>query len=198
MIYVEANCFWPGGQFWHEDPFRVRNRILSSPVVVHSKWQLPSNHCEYAIDVSCSSRSRRLTFVFSCFPLVDGKGNWDWRQNLPLYSNTAFRLCMEESMNSCHSSGMYLMFIVVVRPSTYTELTLCNEELLKLLLARERWCYLHSVLQNIQLWMLEDISSAVFFESWRSLTRSESSFCAMLCGLAEVAFRKYSVSSAER
>jgi hypothetical protein len=36
----------------------------------------------------------------------------------PLCNNNAFRLCMEESTNSCLSCGLYLMFIVVIRPST--------------------------------------------------------------------------------
>lgn len=64
VIYVKASSFWPGEQFWHDNPFRVRNRILCSPVAVLSKWQLPSNHCEYAIDVSCISHIREFSSWF--------------------------------------------------------------------------------------------------------------------------------------
>jgi hypothetical protein len=35
----------------------------------------------------------------------------------------------------------------------------------------------------------EDNSSALFFNGFRSLMRSESAFCMILCGLAEVMFR---------
>jgi len=39
----------------------------------------------------------------------------------PSCNNNAFRLCMEECMNSCHSSGLCLMFIVVIRPSAFLQ-----------------------------------------------------------------------------
>jgi len=35
--------------------------------------------------------------------------------------NNAFRLCMEEFMNTCHSHGLYLMFIVVIRSSAFLQ-----------------------------------------------------------------------------
>ena len=143
----------------------------------------------------------RIFFVFSYFPFVGGIGNRDWNSAFPLCNNFALRLCMEESVNSCHSSGMSLIFIAAVRPSTYTQtlsFTFCYEELLEILLEPEKCCHLHCVLQNIQLWSLEDNSSALFFDRWRSLTKSESSFRAILCGSAEITTRKNSVSSAER
>jgi hypothetical protein len=39
----------------------------------------------------------------------------------PLCNNTAFRLCMEGSMNSCHSSGLYLMFVDAIRPLMFLQ-----------------------------------------------------------------------------
>jgi hypothetical protein len=37
---------------------------------------------------------------------------------------------MEESMNNCHSSGLYLKFIVVISPSTFlqAQFILCYED----------------------------------------------------------------------
>jgi hypothetical protein len=43
----------------------------------------------------------------------------------PSCNNNAFRLCMEEFMNSCHSSGLYLMFTVVIRPAFLQALSSC-------------------------------------------------------------------------
>jgi hypothetical protein len=39
----------------------------------------------------------------------------------PSCNNNAFRLNMEEFMNSCHSSGLYLMFTVVIRPFAFLQ-----------------------------------------------------------------------------
>ena len=179
-------------------PFRVRNRILCSPVAVPSNGsylQITANMPLMCLVVHAAEKFLRVFMFPSC-----GRHRQQGLKTVSIRCATTLHL----------GYAWKSLWTVVILPEcarcsllqldarlTNTDFTLCYEELLKILLAREKCCHLHGIIQNIQLWSLEDKSSVLFFDSWRSLTRSESSFCAMLCGSAEVTFRKNSVLSAE-
>jgi hypothetical protein len=70
---------------------------------------------------------------------------------------------------------------------TSTEFTLCYAELIEMF-------FDGSEMLPLSLCRPEDNSSALFFDSSRSLMRSESYFCLILCGSSEVRFKNNSRS----
>lgn len=170
--------------------------MLSNLLAVPSKWQLPSNNCRLAIDISCTSCSWNFSSYFQIFPFC-GRCRQQVLKPIrfPLCNNTTFRLCMEESVNIHHSYGLNLMFIVAIRPLTILQ-TLsspCVVETCSKLSWRERNAVIFTVSSGrFNCWSLEDNSSAFLFNSFRSLIGSKCSFCLILRGSAEVRFRKTS------
>jgi hypothetical protein len=55
----------------------------------------------------------------SCLWMVQAAGIEG--STLPLCNNTAFRLCIEEFVNSHHSSRLYLIFMAAIRPLMFLQ-----------------------------------------------------------------------------
>jgi hypothetical protein len=114
---------------------------------------------------------------------------------LPLCNNTACRLCLQESMNSHHSSRLYLMFIAAIIPSMFLQalsspcvMNNCSESFLQ-----EQNAITFTVSpRRFHCWSLEDNNSALFFDTSRSQMRLANSLCMILCGSTEIMFRKTS------
>jgi len=72
--------------------------------------------------MSYSSRSREFPSFFHMFLfMLTAQATGIEGSMFPLCNDTAFRLCMEGSMNSSHSSGSYLMFIAAIRPLMFLQ-----------------------------------------------------------------------------
>jgi hypothetical protein len=85
---------------------------------IHHIYQITANVSLMCLVVQATENFLQAVIYFL---FVDGIGNRDWRQFIPLCNNTAFRLCMDKFMNSCHFSRLCLMFIAAIRPSMFLQ-----------------------------------------------------------------------------
>jgi hypothetical protein len=75
MFFVPGVCDLRRGQFLLYWTLLVRlsqshrNQNILNPFTITSKWQLPSNHRKYSIDMFCSSRSWEFPSCFHTYPL---------------------------------------------------------------------------------------------------------------------------------
>jgi hypothetical protein len=134
--------------------------------------------------------------IFIFFLFVVCVSNGYWRHYISRHAKTlAFRLRKQESVNIRHSYGPYLMFIVAIWPSTILQAlsSPCVIKACSKLSWRERNAVILTVSsRRFNCWSLADNSCAFLLDSFRSLIRSEYSFCVILCSSAEVRFRKTS------
>ena len=123
------------------------------------------------------------SFIRTAWPIgIDGN-------TLPLCSKTAFRLNFEESMNSLHSSGLWLILRAPIRPSTSLQVTRLPSILkngIKPFWRAQNADTVTFSSRRSHCCSLEANSSELLFDSFRSLTRSFNSFYVILCGSEDI------------
>ena len=139
----------------------------------------------------------KIIFIFLCFFPFCGRCRQQVLKSIyfPLCDNATFRLCMEESVNTHHSYGLYLMFVVVIRYLTILQAlsSPCVVEICSKLSWREGNAVIFTVSSGrFNCWSPKTTVPLFFSTVSDPLIGSEYSFCVILCGSAEVRFRKTS------
>ena len=155
MIYVKASSFWPSEQFWHNNPCRVRNRILCSLVAVPSNgsyFQITANMPSMCLVDHATEKFLRIFMFPSC-----GRHR---QQGLKAVSTPcATTLLLGYAWKSIWIVVMLSFFRIVpdvhccswtLDLLTNTEFTLCYEELLKILLRNAVTCRVFSRIFNCE------------------------------------------------